>query len=549
MRNTQGELERYVPLKWQKDYHADCMLCHLDDKANIKDRITWKSRKIGWTNIECMDELSCALFFERTDFPISSITKRTGTTPIKMIKDLCDTATPQIPRNMRVERIIRLENGSRIFQVPGGNPDAIRSYNTPKCVNDELGRTPYNLAPDMFQASRGTMSGFFVQHDIGSTMPEEPDHEFNLICLNAEELGFILYNLSMFPTRFYDADRNMMDQIDQEYLDAYPDDIETMRRLCDEAWKSGLWLAQTAIDENEKYWGLWPEDRGLIPLCWWWNLDKRENHFKHDKLGAEREYMCSLSAGTGSFLTEQVVNSIATVPLKFKEANLWAYEKQGDNRHMYDIGWDFASKKHKACVSIFKRLNDSKMQVYVELMEKLDIRQQKLRLIRLMRDFPTIVGIGIDATGPGVGFAQEVEDMRNRGMLDCGIWLANMSTKVTEEYINGEEISWRMNWSTAWNFKMLAEAIPPRVRILDNVDIKRDFLIPREKTLKAGVDAVTGSHADIAWSSFIACKVEQMLTSELPSYFGQREVRPDDYIDPRKKAMIYMYGRPHINTP
>jgi hypothetical protein len=545
MKSTEGEITDYEPMHWQEEYHATCMLCYKDDPLSVMDRIVDKSRKIGFTAIECVDVLSCAMYFPASQYPISSITERTGITPIEWLTHLCDTATPAIERDIQYKTQIVLENGSRIFECPGGNPDSIRGYNTPKCFNDEFGRCPYNLAHDMFQASRGTMSGFWVQHDIGSTMPEQADHEFNKICDQANELGFRRFTLSMFPMQFFDKDKSMIEQVDEEFLEAFRDlNIKRMRELCDRAWDAGMWKITEPLPdhEHEKYWGCWPEDRGLIPLCWWWNLEKRNAHFEHDLPGALREYMCSKTEGTGLFFPDDLLSKIAIIPVQSKLGYRWIYEDKGDGRHIYYMGWDFASKKHKACVSIFRQGRQSLDQIYVELMDKMATPQQKLKLRTLIKAFPTTRGIGIDATGVGTGFAEEVVGMHDEGIIRANIvpFYMNMRTRLT--WIDGEELEMKNNWACAWNFKMMAEKTPTEVRILNSLDIKRDFQLISEETLKASVDSTTGSHADIASASMIACMVPRRLPS--PGITFMREERPQQgYIDPREKGLLMLQGR------
>ena len=566
IKDAEGIFRKYEPLNWQIEYHASCMIAN--DKKNTKDRFTRKSRKVGWTLVECMDILSCAIAFPQTDFPISSITERTGTNPITWIKELCDNADipfvessdpVPIDRNQLLKSYVMLDNYSRIFDCPGGNPDAIRGFLTPKCVNDEWGRTPYQLASELWDASRGTMSGFWTQHDVGSTMPKEPTHEFNIKFEQVRDMNFIVFDLPMFPIKtltseagktsisFFDKNEDFMSQIDQEYLDAYPDDQKTMKKLCNEAWDAGMWKIQEPIEgcEHQKFWGVWPEDRGLIPLCWWWNLSKRADSFAGNLEGSMREYMCSTSAGTGSYLSEDLINKIAVIPIRHKFPNLWAYELDGDMTFRYWTGWDFASKRHKACVTIFRESIHSLDMVYCRLMDKMATPDQVELFLELLIKFPSMAGAGIDSTGPGIGFFEDLVKLYHQGRIRINLVEFIMNRNVIDEYYKGEKIEWSMRWSSAANFKRMAEA--EGIRILNNQDIKRDFLMPNEGNLKSGIDAKTGSHADIATAGFIACKTPYLVEPDRPHLVKGKKL-DTEYIDPREKALAMVEGRVPLSS-
>ena len=109
------------------------------------------------------------------------------------------------------------------------------------------------------------------------------------------------------------------------------------------------------------------------------------------------------------FFDDDLLARIAVIPVKTHKGYEWAYETEGDGRHIYYMGWDFASKVHRACVTMFRQSQRSLDQVYVKLMSKMATPQQKKELRQLLRKFPTTRGIGIDASTFGTGFAEEVK--------------------------------------------------------------------------------------------------------------------------------------------
>lgn len=555
IQKTTGEIVRYDPLLWQEEYHVTCMLCFKDDLSKVKDRFVYKSRKIGATVTEMIDILNCASYFNNTDFPFTSISSRTGINPMKWAKILCDNAEIEVDesesvpiwRDPKWTSQILLENGSRLFECPGQSPSSIRSFGTPKPYNDEFGIVPYQLAEELYTSTRGSIAGLWTQHDITSTMPLESDHFFNQMVDMAEEQGFMSFCLPMFPIQFYDEGLDMLEQVDQEYLEYMTaGDEKNMRKLCNQAWAAGMWKVTGPPEDCEhlKYYGLWPEDRGLIPLVFWWDLIKRAYDFSRDLSLSMREYMCSQTKATGTFLSDQLISKIAVIPVRYKKGPLWAYELEGNGAFVYYLGWDFASKKHKACASMWREGRESLDQVYVELFDKMASPQQRKRLLELLIAFPTTRGIGIDSTGVGQPFFEECVDMYHKGLIKTTLVSFDMRKKIREEYYKGEEVRIRLDWACAYNFKRLAEQNPPGVRILNDLVIKKDFKAPKEADLKSTVDTKTGSHADIAWSGFIGTKVRDLISGETIRFSTRdKHLIKRDFIDPVRKAELIMDGK------
>lgn len=572
IRDEAGVISQYKPLHYQINFHKDCLVCCKDPP----DRISSKSRKTGATLMSQIDRVAIGMRLPGIWLPFSSITKEVGRTPLEWLKIILDNAhietkvqhikeSPDIQtyraiprRKDLITRVQLIDNGTEFFAVPGQNPNAMRSFGTVAALNDEFGRCM--KAVELYQATVGTIverrihEGYkpVSQHDILSTMPDQPGHYFNelldlAVSLNkhtSQKKGWQVYHQEMFPVRFFDVEKSIyprstdeignydLCQLDEEYYNAYIDgDLKKMFNLCDQAWDAGLWetFNDDKIVEGEKYLGLWDEDRGLIPLCPWFPLEKREN-VRPSRLIFMREFQADRESASGALLPLNVIKQCATLPVRERDNLMWAYELQGDPKFSYYLGVDFGGtgvvQSHNAGFTVAKIQNHKLLQVYTRMIERINTPRQFKMIQFLCRIFPTIRLVGIDYTGAGRGLG----DLASQpGALTKRVALLTMNAKepvltgLQEPqprreflYSEGEALKSNLRWQIADHLRMIAWN--GSCEFLNDPVVMRDLNMPDEATLHSSRDTKTGSHAEIFWSTGIAFWLPLWCGYDLPDF-------------------------------
>jgi hypothetical protein len=539
--DAHGDIQPYDPMPYQVEFHTHSINCL--GKHAAPDRITKKCRGTGATCVVCMDLIVSALIFENTSFPVSSITEKTGSVVIRWLQFLCDNANVELGRTKKISsRIVFNDPNTEIFRVPGNNPSIYRSFRTPVVTFDEYAHCENQ--EELWSAGRRCLSEA-GQHNILST-PNTNTDQYWYVLQRAEEMEFKVFNWTLFPERYFNRTISLYELIDNEYLEAYEArEYNRMRELCVEAWEAGLWDCSPIDKELEgvPYHGKWDEDRGLIPIAPWLDIDNLEHDRIANVSSFMRENMGSIEEAGGTLIPERLIQEQATIPITYRDGfRIGNEEKQTDALATYVGGWDFGGLVHLAAFSLFKesQVDDKTFyhQVMVETFPLLDYEDQIATMHEICALFPGLYVIGVDITGGGLTFA----DIADRE-LDIYIKKLHMSTSAQVGRNLDKPVHSRLKKACATGIRV---AFYDRsIYILNDPELKAEFLVPKEKDLETKGRKVKGlnivNHADRFWASAYALYSAKSLNIQTPTMIGgiRRKGMPRK-INPAEKGQKFL---------
>jgi hypothetical protein len=496
---------RVFPLKlmfYQKLFHADCIVARPRD---YQHRIVYSCRGSGKSDSISIDSLFVAKTFEHMKIPVSSTRLQNSESIIDWINFLVDNANIDFKRDKNTDTVTRFPyNDTEIIQIPGRNPHAIRGYRTAFMVFDEFAFVKYGDQKKLWNGGRRCMSEG-GQLSILSTANTRNDKYWQAY-KEASHLGIKIYVWTLFPPKFYNYNKSIFEVIDDEFLEAYKEkDITTMRRLCDEAYKAGLWDAEInfEVEADQKelpYWGLWEEDRGLIPLCFWLELEELERDRKNDLVSYLRENQGRVEEVSGTFFSESLLNKQCIVPVKHIAESIRASLDSGELYKLYVGGFDAGGKSNYAAISIFEETQENKyIQVWSETMWHLDSPYQLERALELEKIFPGLYIWGVDTTGMGYQFAQFLDRESDRKVvgIDANRTVVGLKTRRKET---------RSTMAKAAAFMFRGGLMDGWIELLDSRTIMDDALLIQAADLSSRTikEAEGVSHADRTWASIFA---------------------------------------------
>jgi len=208
MKNSKGDVFPYVPQPYQIEYHADCMIANPD----FPNRLWSKSRGVGATSTTMIDALMVAHRYSDVKIPVASVTGAQSDGPIEWANWLVDNLRIGgfLERNTDIDSKCVLDNGSIIFPIPGHNPDAMRNYRTVFNIYDEFAFHPY---PDKVKAAGDACLSEGGQINILSTINGSSNTYYKLL-INAEKLGYKVYNVPMFDPKVFNPDKTIYSQLE-----------------------------------------------------------------------------------------------------------------------------------------------------------------------------------------------------------------------------------------------------------------------------------------------------------------------------------------------
>jgi hypothetical protein len=487
---------------YQKVFHADCIVAN---PLRYPHRIVYSCRGSGKSDSISIDSLFVAKTFQHMKIPVSSTRLENSENIIDWINFLVDNAKINFKRDRRVDAISRFPgNDTEVIQIPGGNPDSIRSNRTSFMVFDEFAFLLYRDQKKLWDGGRRCMSEG-GQLSILSTVNTRNDKYYQAF-KEAKELGFRIYVWTLFPPEFFDHNKSIFESIDDEYLEAYYEDDEpAMRRLCDKAYQTGLWDAGINFDvESDQkdlpYWGLWPEDRGLIPLSPWLDLDDLETDRKSDLASFLKENQGKVEEMAGTFFPEKLLMERCTVPVNHLMDTVIAHQLEGNQYTLYTGGFDSGGKSNYAAIAIFEESQSGKFrEVYTETFWQLDTPGQLEKALLIEKFFPGLYAWGVDTTGQGYQFAQFLDRESSRRVygIDAARSVVGLKTRKTET---------RSSMARAAAYKFRMGLIDGEIDLLDSKTIRDDALLIQAADLKSKTikEAEGVSHADRTWAAIFA---------------------------------------------
>jgi hypothetical protein len=523
----------YDPMPYQEEFHINSINCM--DKP--PDRITKKCRGTGATCCVCMDMIVAALKYENISIPFSSITAETGSEVLRWLIFLVDNASIELGRAKNIKSRIEFPpNHTLIFQVPGNNPKVYRTFRSPCITFDEYAHC--DNQEELWSSGRRCLSEG-GQHNVLSTPGTNTDMYWKTL-LRATKMGFLVFNWTLFPERYYDRTKKIFETVDQEYIEYYEKaEYKKMRQLCIDAWNAGMWSGKEVSKElaDEPYHGKWPSDRGLIPIAPWIDLKKLENDRISNLASFMRENMGSIEEAGGALLPATLIDAIAKIPVSYRHGwRIGSEEKQENPQAVYVGGWDFGGEYHLAAFSMFKESGDGTYyQVLTETFPKMDMFEQEETMIEIKNLFPGLYLIGIDTSGAGQGFG----DLCERD-VDCHIVKMHMSSSETVGKNIDRTVKSSLKKASATNLRV--KCYKEEVYLLDDLDLKREFNSPREVDLRTKARKIRGNidHADRFWASAYALYAPKLYALSVPSIASASLKEPRGAmrkISPRIKAM------------
>jgi hypothetical protein len=197
IRNAHGELRPYQPMPFQAAWHHHMYLVN----PELAGRVWVKGRGLGATMCTMIDLIMIATVLNDVALPVVSMTEvQAQTGPIAWGKWLIDHAKPvqgqRITRDLAYEsQIVIPTTGSRIFAIPGNNPNRLRTYRTPVVTYDEFAYCDKQEA--LLEAGESCLSegGGLT---IISTIRRRTD-EFARVIEQAEVLGLWVHRTPTWP--------------------------------------------------------------------------------------------------------------------------------------------------------------------------------------------------------------------------------------------------------------------------------------------------------------------------------------------------------------
>ncbi|DBA34896.1 MAG: hypothetical protein HXS54_05875 [Theionarchaea archaeon] len=502
--NLHDAYGRVFPLElmfYQKVFHADCIVARPRDYPH---RIVYSCRGSGKSDSISIDCLMVAKTFEHMKIPVSSTRLENSEAIIDWINFLVDNANIDFNRDRKTDTISRFPfNDTEVIQIPGGNPDAVRGNRTGFMVFDEFAFLKYRDQKKLWDGGRRCMSEG-GQLSILSTANTRNDMYWQAY-KQARDLGIKIYVWTLFPTKFYNHNTSIFEVVDDEYLEAYyAEDKKKMKRMCDDAYMSGMWDAEINFEVEADqaalpYWGLWPADRGLIPLCYWINLEELELDRQNDVVSFLRENQGRVEEISGTFFPESVLNRQCNIPVTYISESIRAACEEGDLYKLYVGGFDAGGKSNYAAMSIYEESDSGKYrEVWSETMWHLDSPTQLERALELEKLFPGLWIWGVDTTGMGYQFAQFLDRESTRKVVGID---ANKKVAVKK---GSKKIRSTMARAAAFRFR--EGLLDGWIEMLDNRTIKDDALLIQAADLSSRTIKETEgvTHADRTWSSIFA---------------------------------------------
>jgi phage FluMu gp28-like protein len=379
--------------------------------------------------------------------PVASMTKeqaRWG--PIAWGKWLIDTARPlhgyRITRDPTVQReIVFPDTGSRIFTIPGYNPNSLRTYRSISVFYDEFDWCEQPKA--LLDAGQSCLSEG-GQASIISTI-QSRHGEFARLITHADALGYWVHRT---PT--------------------WPATIDVTRPL-------------TA--------------QNVQPIAPWIDIRGQEQQRARDRTAFLRESMCEAPDADTQFLTWDLIQTACHLTYEQDRGERW--RKRGrDAEHLYTIGWDFARFRDLSVCEVVEHTKTGIIQVYERVLQGVDTPTQNQILDQVVAAFHPDV-IRIDRTGVGLGLYEYAA--RAHGRRVHGIDFA--SKMPTGQWDHGKKVLAPTRDLYAVNVRTLLQ--DHQLHLFDDAALKADLhLIPYNLTTPRRT--AEGSHGDRFWALALA---------------------------------------------
>ncbi len=221
VKDAHGKLKMFEPLPFQQEFLKDSMLCN----KNYKHRIVNKGRGVGMSAIIAGEIVIMAQSMKGIKIPITSISARTSNVLLEWCIFLCDNSLPinlyestkkidfnfKIERDITINSVCKLKNGSTIIPISGGSPESIRSLRSPALICDEFAFAEFQKA--ILGAGERTLSEG-GQISIIST-PRTSDilnDEFWRIWMHSESMGYKKYEFPIFPKGTVNVNKSLLEQ-------------------------------------------------------------------------------------------------------------------------------------------------------------------------------------------------------------------------------------------------------------------------------------------------------------------------------------------------
>jgi phage FluMu gp28-like protein len=356
MRTAHGTVLDYTPLPFQEAWHNHSYLVDPD----APDRIWIKGRGLGASAITMMDMIMTGLRFDGVAIPVASMTKaqaRWG--PIAWGKWLIDTAKPlkghRITRDPAYEQeILFPDTGSRIFPIPGNNPNSLRTYRSIAIFFDEF---DWCEQPEALLAAGESCLSEGGQASIISTI-QSRHGEFARLIADAQALGYWVHHTPTWPTTV-DVTKSLTEQMVQ-------------------------------------------------PIAPWIDVQSQERQRRRDLPVFLREHMCEAPDVDDQFLTWPLIAQACHLRFEQQQHERWR-KQQRDAEHLIQVGWDFARIRDFSVCEVVECIGDNWYQIYERLMRGVETGQQLTILAQIVDAFRPEL-IRIDRTGSGIGFYDLARD-------------------------------------------------------------------------------------------------------------------------------------------
>jgi hypothetical protein len=443
MRTAHGEVLDYRPTPFQEAWHNHSYLVDPDGP----DRIWIKGRGLGATAITMMDLIVTALVYDGVAIPVASMTKvqaRGG--PITWGKWLIDTAKPlhgnRITRDPAYQQeIVFPDTGSRIFPIPGNNPNSLRTYRSVAMLFDEFDWCDHPKA--LLGAGESCLSEG-GQASIISTI-QSRHGEFAKLIAQADALGYWVHRTPTWPT---------------------------------------------AVDVTQPL-----TAQAVTPIAPWIDVVGQERLRLRDLPIFLRESMCEAPDVDDQFLSWPLIATACHLDYTQDQHERWR-KRARDAEHLIQVGWDFARTRDFSVCEVVEREGDHWYQIYERLMRGYDTPTQIAILTQVIDAFHPDI-IRLDRTGSGIGlydYASRLTGSRVQGI--------DFATKMPTGHWEGRK---RITEPTrdiyALNLRTLLQ--DHHLHLFDYPELKRD-LHSLSYDLKKIQQTADRSHGDRFWALALA---------------------------------------------
>lgn len=462
IKDSYGRIVPYHPLDYQVKYHAESMIC----RSDFKHRIWSKSRGVGATLSSCMDLLMLAHRYDGVNIAVSSRSAESATTPIDYCIWLANNTQVKgfFDVDNKYSSILKLDNDSVIFPVPGGAPDSVRSTRLIAALFDELAFT--ERAKEMYIAVDGSITEGGQLNVVSTWNGFATEHA--KIWKDADALGYEKFEVKAFSDDF-DVNKPIPEQI-----------------------QSGVKL--------------------VVP---WLDMVKMERSRKYDRISFLQEYMCQPSDINVAFIGLELIESCA-------RSGLEQMKREGVNP--YFLGLDFATEDSDFSVMVVFELTQEfgAIMRHLRKFRKMDSVAQFEHLKWLDSQF-NFSKMGIDQTGPGKG----IYDFSRKHFGSKVIGL-NFAQKVRPIGEFGEKLDSMQKKQEQWKKatvpikRAMANAlrnamVDQQCWIINDSDLKSDLNSVPYGSLDAPKSKL--GHGDAFWSCAIALYLISMPLGADPVIF------------------------------